>query len=529
MSNFDYTSRDYNSIQKDLLDRATRVIPEWTTRDASDFGMVFVDLWAYMGDILHYYVDRAAGEAHLGTATQRESVLAIAALMDYIPSSRTPASGSLTLNISGSVGTDTVPVLIPKYTRFIATPKNSSASPVVFTLDTAIAITATTSGSYYDSATATYYTAYPKSTSPNITVQVTEGERYEEYYTATGKAGQRIQLGNSGVVRSSVNVSIAEGSAGTYIDYASVDRILEATSSQRVFYIDATADDRSIIVFGNGVNGVIPIPNAGIKVNYRRSRGAAGNLPAYSINAFESTTVSTGSNLSGIVVTGNELPLIGGSDAESMTSMKTNIPLSFKTQDRAVSLQDYADLTLRVPGVAKSSAYLSSGTVAIHAVYNETDYLSRTIAQNIIAQSTSLETDIDDYLSPRSVAGVDYTVTTETTLQRVRVKLALHVLDGYVRQSVESDVVDSITALFSFDNVSFGGSVSLGTLYRTIMGVQGVDYVTISQFTKGSTDVIDSNGSFQGVTAGSSNLLYIPADALPTFTSSTGGITGSEV
>ena len=87
MSNYDYTSRDYTSIQKDLLDRATRVLPDWTSRDASDFGMVFVDLWAYMGDILHYYVDRAAGEANLTTATQRESVLAIAALMDYIPSS----------------------------------------------------------------------------------------------------------------------------------------------------------------------------------------------------------------------------------------------------------------------------------------------------------------------------------------------------------------------------------------------------------------------------------------------------------
>ena len=528
MSNYDYTSRDYASIQKDLLDRAALVVPDWTTRDASDFGMVFVDLWAYMGDILHYYVDRAAGEAHLATATQRESVLAIAALMDYIPSSRTPASGSITLNIANSVGTDAVPVLIPKHTRFVATPRNSSATPVVFTLDTAIAITATVSGSYYDAATDSYYTAYPKSTSPTITVQVTEGERYEEYYTATGKAGQRIQLGNSGVVRNTVTISIAEGSAGSYIEYAPVDRILEAISSQRVFYIDVTADDRSIIVFGNGVNGVIPLSNAQIKVNYRRSRGDAGNLPAYSINAFEATTLSTGSSLSGIVVTGNTSPTIGGSDAESMSTMKTNIPLSFRTQDRAVSLQDYADLALRVPGVAKAYGYLAGGGVALKALANETAYTSRTIAQSTIATDTSLETNITDYLTPRSIAGVSFTVTSATTLQRVRVKLALHVLDGYVRQSVESDVINAISELFNFENVSFGGTVSLGTLYRTIMGVTGVDYATVSQFTKGSTDVVDSSGSYQGVTADLDKLLYIPADALPTFTSSTGGITGSE-
>lgn len=528
MSNYDYTSRDYTSIQKDLLDRATRVLPEWTSRDASDFGMVFVDLWSYMGDILHYYVDRAAGEAHLSTATQRESVLAIAALMDYIPSGRTPASGQVTLNIASSVGTDSVPVLIPKYTRLIATPKNSSATPVVFTTDTAIAITSTLSGSYFDSTSGSYFTAYPKTTSPTITIQVTEGERYEEYFTATGKVGQQIQLGNSGVVRSTVTVNVAEGLNGAYVEYAPVDRILEATSSQKVFYLDTTATDRSVVVFGNGVNGAIPVPNAPIKVNYRRSRGAAGNLPAYSINAFEGP-LSTGSSLNGIVVVGNESPLIGGSDSESMSSMKTNIPLSFRTQDRAVSLQDYADLALRVPGIAKASATVSGNTVTVRVVNNETDYSSRTIAQNTIAADTSVELTVSDYLQPRSVAGINVSVSSAVSLDRVRVKLALRVLDGYVRQAVESNVIDAIRSLFVFDNVEFSGSVSLGTLYRTIMSVTGVDYITISQFTKGSTDVIDSSGSFQGVTATTGRLLYIPSDGLPTFTSSTGGITGSEV
>jgi hypothetical protein len=528
MSNYDYTSRDYTSIQKDLLDRATRVLPDWTSRDASDFGMVFVDLWAYMGDILHYYVDRAAGEANLTTATQRESVLAIAALMDYIPSSRTPARGEVTLNIANSVGTDTVPVLIPKYTRLVATPRNSSATPVVFTLDTPIAITSTLSGSYFDAISGTNFTAYPRTTSPSIVVQVTEGERYEEYFTATGQLSQQIQLGNSGVVRSSVTVNVAEGQNGAYVEYAFVDRILETISSQKVFYLDTTSTDRSVVVFGNGVNGAIPTPNAEIVVNYRRSRGAAGNLPAYSINGFEGT-LPTGSSLTGVVVVGNVSPLIGGSDSESMSSMKTNIPLSFRTQDRAVSLQDYADLALRVPGISKASATVSGSTVTLRVVSNETDYLSRTIAQNTIVADTSIEETVSNYLETRSVAGITVDVDSSVSLDRVRVKLALRVLDGYVRQAVESDVVDAIRSLFVFDNLEFSGSVSLGTLYRTIMNTRGVDYATISQFTKGSTDVIDSSGSFQGVTATTGNLLYIPFDGPPTFTSSTGGITGSEV
>ena len=85
---FDFASRDYENIRRDLLNRASLIAPEWTDRDPSDFGVLLVDLWAYMGDVLHYYIDRAAGEAFITTATQRESMLALASLFDYKPYSR---------------------------------------------------------------------------------------------------------------------------------------------------------------------------------------------------------------------------------------------------------------------------------------------------------------------------------------------------------------------------------------------------------------------------------------------------------
>ena len=67
MAAFDYTSRDFANIKGDLLARASRVVPEWTTRDPGDFGVLLTDMWAQMGDVLHYYVDRAAGESFLAT------------------------------------------------------------------------------------------------------------------------------------------------------------------------------------------------------------------------------------------------------------------------------------------------------------------------------------------------------------------------------------------------------------------------------------------------------------------------------
>jgi predicted phage baseplate assembly protein len=481
-----------------------------------------------MGDVLHFYVDRAAGEASLKSATQRESVLALAALLDYIPNGRTPARATITIDASGSDATDSDPIILPDFWRFNGVAKNSGASEVVFTLDNAIAIVSSSSlTTYIDPATNESYPTVSKATP--FTVTVTEGERYEELYTTTGLPSQQIVLENTGIVPESITVEVAEGIGGEYVSYSKVERLLEATSSQKSFLSQIDARDRTFIKFGNGVNGAVPIPNALIRVVYRRSRGAAGNLPPNSITEFDFTTLDDGRSLSSIVVTGNTSSSTGGGDSESIDSLKVNIPLSFRTQDRAVSLSDYKDLTLRVGGVSKAMARLNSGTVQIYAVSPQGDYSSRLSTQSTVALSTDLSEQIDEYLSPRSIVGVDYEVQSTVTLQKVRITLSrLQVLDGYIQEKVVTEVRSAIASLFTFDNVSFGMKVSLGTLYRTILSVSGVDFATISQLTTTDTvDQIDSAYSFQGVEAGEANLLYIATDILPTITAISGGIVGS--
>ena len=114
---FDFASRDYNNIRTDLMARASRVTPEWVDRDPSDFGVLMVDLWAYMGDIMHYYIDRAAGESFVSTATQKESLLALANLFDYTPFTRTSSTATVYVSSSASSSTS-YPITIPANTVF---------------------------------------------------------------------------------------------------------------------------------------------------------------------------------------------------------------------------------------------------------------------------------------------------------------------------------------------------------------------------------------------------------------------------
>ena len=351
MMKFDYTNRDYASIREDLLSRASETIPEWTSREATDFGMVFVDLWAYLGDTLHYYLDRVAQEAFLETATQRSSVLALSSLLDYKAQGVNNSTAVIYLNPTDSVCTDENPVLIPKNTRFIGKSPYDN-SDVVFLNQTPIAINVT-------GTTVPNYVTYEKS-GGNIRVTLLEGETYTEAYTSANGSNQQIILNQPNVVAKSIAVTVNEGTNGSSVSYSQIERLIDATSTDLVYSTRITSDDYTILTFGNNANGKVPTTNSVITVTYRTSRGAEGNVSANTITDFESLDPSEGAGYDGIVIIPNSSKAVGGANPEGIEILRKNITSSFRSQDRAVSLTDYQDLSLRVSGVVKAKAVLNN-------------------------------------------------------------------------------------------------------------------------------------------------------------------------
>ncbi|HEU0236993.1 MAG TPA: baseplate J/gp47 family protein [Candidatus Limnocylindrales bacterium] len=64
---------------------APRPLANWTTRSADDFGIAFLEMWAYLADILTFYQERIANEAFLRTAVQRQSTTLLVSLIGYRP------------------------------------------------------------------------------------------------------------------------------------------------------------------------------------------------------------------------------------------------------------------------------------------------------------------------------------------------------------------------------------------------------------------------------------------------------------
>ena len=133
----DYTSRDFTAIRAQLIGLAKGLMPDWQTAgEAPDIGTLILELFAYMGDVLHFYIDRTASEAFLGTAVRRQSILYIADMMGYLPIGQQAASVALTFTIApddpDAPGT-VQPVSIPKGTR-IFNETNNADGLVVFEL-----------------------------------------------------------------------------------------------------------------------------------------------------------------------------------------------------------------------------------------------------------------------------------------------------------------------------------------------------------------------------------------------------------
>jgi hypothetical protein len=117
----DYTSRDYYSLRDELLNRVRLAVNasapsnrRWTGEDPSDFGVALIEAFAYMGDILNYYIDRIANESYLPTASQRQNVINLAELYGYRPAGYRAAY--LTLRFSNN---STSAYVVPAGTQVI--------------------------------------------------------------------------------------------------------------------------------------------------------------------------------------------------------------------------------------------------------------------------------------------------------------------------------------------------------------------------------------------------------------------------
>jgi uncharacterized phage protein gp47/JayE len=492
----DYTSRDYESIRQDLVARIRRRLPQWTGTDPADFGVALVEAFAYLGDLLSYYVDRAANESALSTATRRESVVALATDLGYNPLGY--RSSQVVLSISNS---SEVAVEIPQGT-VISANLESEDSTINIPFETDFAITIEPSD--VSDVTATQ----------GITARGEAG--YGEYLgTSDGTTDQEFEIPATQVVGETIAVYLFDGV--NYVPWTRVNDFTQYGPTDRVFKIIDPGTGTIIVRFGDGVSGLVPTLSHLVYASYAVTQGALGNVPAGAVTSLDSIPDLSSSEvavIAGNITSTNDLPAFGGSDPESTESIRRLAPLSYRASNRAVTLEDYQSIALRIDGCGKASAvvYDPSSVVVAVAPYRTTasaeerpGFAFDGVDWIQTDELANLKSAVLERLQSVRLAGVAVSVVAPTYIP-VFIEIDV-VASPAVRQSDAALLIrETLLRRFDYTQVPFGAQIFESDLVSLISALGSVaDDVSVVRLNIASPD----DAGRGTVEAGSDELLVV--------------------
>jgi len=312
------TDKDFDALRLRLIALARSVFPDWSDFAVASFGNVLLELYAFVGDVVGYYLDNQARESRLVTATQRKNVIALARMLGYKLHGARAATAEAVFALARASAAD---VRIPTGT---VVRTREVTEPVRFQLLSDVVIPA---GAL------------------QATGVVENSKTYVQLFDSRGLADLDIILDHTPYLDASVAVSAANG---TFVEKES---LLGSGPNDRHFVVLVDQNDRATVRFGNGTSGAPPTGT--VTVAYKTGGGAAGNVDAGRIVVVEGTFTDAHGRAAQVSVTNPE-PASGGTDRQSVASAKLLAPESLRTLTRSVTREDFEVNARRVPGVARA-------------------------------------------------------------------------------------------------------------------------------------------------------------------------------
>jgi hypothetical protein len=259
--------------------------------------------------------------------------------------------------------------------------------------------------------------------------------------------------------------------------------LLGSTPTAPDFVVEVEADAEAHLRFGDGRHGARPTAGTTFSATYRIGNGAGGNVGAGAIAHVASATP-------GIVGVRNPLPATGGVDPESVEEVRRFAPVAFRTQERAVTADDYARMAERherVQRAAGSFRWTGSWRTAFVTV------------DPLVGDDDTVEEDLGTAVTRRleryRMAGVDVRVDTPRYVP-LKIEMTVCVRREYFRSDVKQALLERFSStvqpdgrrgLFHPDEFSFGQPVYLSRLYAAASQIDGVETVEVTTFERQGT------------------------------------------
>lgn len=485
----DYSASDFESIRSALIKYVKATYPlDYTNFSESDFGMFLIELMAAVGHIQSMKSDLLANENYLRTARQRSSVRKLLELVGVKLKGPISAAANASIAISvpgGVTNVSSVVVELPNRTFTITSPEDGGAiSYTIYKVNTNGTVD-------LESATANVEFSVSHTTEDTITLTnavILEGALVVESGSFLNTDSVKtINLTQSPYVERSAQVYV-EGNVSTEGIYSEEENVYFASgSTDKVFQVNSNDDGQAVLVFGDDSVGMSPAVGDSYTVTYRIGGGERGNVANEVINVPVTVKLysSTVDEVQGTLE--NTSKATGGAEAETIAHARRYAPLTFRRQDRLVTLGDYKSFINSF-----ISTYGSTGkaNAIVRRAYSSANIIDLFVLER--ASSIQLRKATPEYKrqlleaiqekkmltdEPVVVDGLIRTLDIVTTITCDRkYKLKEEQLKALIR--------DRVLTYFNVDNTDFGEAFVPQDLVRTLVEIPEVRYATIDNVDK---------------------------------------------
>ena len=317
-TNLNVTELDFADIKQNLKNFLKQQ-SEFSDYDFDGSGLnVLLDVLAYNTHYNALNAHYSLNESFLDSAQIRGNVVTRAKLLGYTPRSVLSPRGkvNIVVDISGEIGTIPTVLELTRGTKLNTVVSGEEFQYVV--LETQQATLVGTTYTFND-------------------VIIAEGSVRElKYRVDNDIENQKFQLTDYNADSSTLRVRVQSNEESSSFDiYTPFESLRGVDSTSKVYYLQENPSGFFEVYFGDGITGFKPANNNIITLDYVitegiESNGANNFNMLDDINGYSSITVTLASAAS------------GGAEEETMESIRFNAPLTFISQNRAVTADDYA-------------------------------------------------------------------------------------------------------------------------------------------------------------------------------------------
>jgi len=475
----DFAATDFVTIREALVNYIKATYPmDYQNFSESDLGMMLIELVSYMGAVMSLKADMLANENFIATARNRNNVKKLLELIGVRMKGPVGSVANATLTLTPPSTASRFN--INQSARTITSISPEDGGPLNFTLYK------TVNGSLDNPrADGSLHLTVNESDSNTSAVwsnlMLLEGSLAVQTGTFLGTESiKKIPLTAAPVIEGSVEVFIEAEDLTLSGSWEQVDSLYFSSGLQNIFEVQYNDNYEATVVFGDGRNGNVAPAGANYTVFYRVGGGSRGNMRSDVIN----TSITLSNGVTGIIQ--NSSMATGGRDAETVEHAKTYGPLTFKRQDRLVTVEDYSTFANTFVSVTGSTAKARAATREAYSSANIIDLYILQVASNLQLQQATIafKKEMLEAIEPKKMLTdeiilVDGLVRTLDLVVSIRIDKKLLPKEEEIKGKVRQKLQD----YFHVDNMDFGKTLVLADLNREIFSVPEVRFSTVDNLT----------------------------------------------